>query len=675
MKKYVLNIEKLYTGQTANALVLKQIDDDFPVLIPSLDKDDEDTFYSFARRIRDEINPDFKPEQTLGTQIHIGNRICDLYNHKREQFDLAQKFIVDFNLDLQTQFKEKGHHELYMMDDTRRVKPNAEDSTLASEKTYLHCLNGKANLNEQEDEEGENIVNSSQMNVIFPFKKMTSKSLYASQLKVETAKDIDDTLERSRGITLQGKVSYEDCLQGVTQVGNNLYMMSPNIDIGNASMTHIHGNGLTIVNGFDFPYHFPHSMTLFQPSQDQYDGQNLEKDENGGTTNFIDWYKKHNRRTIVSMKELYGGNVTDIKCLGPGSYELDLATYSPTDIVVVDPYGEQTWWKLNSETFRKIRSGEDLVNNYIDRKYVFDNCQEESETGKMSTVGILFNMYDTFITGNDRILKMKVPKDKDFNKLFLKFEWKVLHEVPGKMEAVVVVNENNVFEYVTGDSDSGSFSFPIQEAAVEDHGIEIVVRIHYDVDFGKRNTEHEYREKLKRSGVLLNNLRIENGVYAPLDKLTFGSYVNEDGITDEERERRYNEFWKVSQYKKDMTYQTVIETSVKNVATSGIKYLNNYSSGDLYGDMFVTKSILNPEYDMDITLGFFNELSKSWAEKDGTMMLRSKGRDYIGLGSCSDQLSLIYKPIDIAIGYEKRVDLDKNEYYDERVFARRVNPD
>lgn len=56
------------------------------------------------------------------------------------------------------------------------------------------------------------------------------------------------------------------------------------------------------------------------------------------------------------------------------------------------------------------------------------------------------------------------------------------------------------------------------------------------MDFGKRNTEHEYRERLKRSGVLLNDIRIENGVYAPLDRLTFGSYVNEVGITDDERE-------------------------------------------------------------------------------------------------------------------------------------------
>lgn len=48
------------------------------------------------------------------------------------------------------------------------------------------------------------------MNVLFPQKKMSVKSLYATKLKVEN--DIDDTLERALGITLRGQVSYKDCL-------------------------------------------------------------------------------------------------------------------------------------------------------------------------------------------------------------------------------------------------------------------------------------------------------------------------------------------------------------------------------------------------------------------------------------------------------------------------------
>lgn len=50
------------------------------------------------------------------------------------------------------------------------------------------------------------------MNVLFPQKKMSVKSLYASKLKVESDNDIDDTLEKALGITLRGQVSYKDCL-------------------------------------------------------------------------------------------------------------------------------------------------------------------------------------------------------------------------------------------------------------------------------------------------------------------------------------------------------------------------------------------------------------------------------------------------------------------------------
>lgn len=74
--------------------------------------------------------------------------------------DKLNSIIVDFNLGLQTKFKENGHKELYMMDDTSRTKPNDSELTLAGEKTYLHCINGKANLKEEGESE-DLIVNSS----------------------------------------------------------------------------------------------------------------------------------------------------------------------------------------------------------------------------------------------------------------------------------------------------------------------------------------------------------------------------------------------------------------------------------------------------------------------------------------------------------------------------------
>ena len=617
MKKYVLNIDKLYTGQTANALLLSQVDEDFPVLIPSLDERARGipAFISNWRR----TYPDFNPPSST-------------------DIDAINKYIIEFNLDLQTKFKEKGHSELYMMDDTwSAMKPLEENSTTTSEKKHLHCLNGK--------QEKTN-ANSSQLNVLFPYKKMSAKSMYVSQLKVQSALDVDDQLERSRGITLQGKVSYEDCVQGVATVGSNLYVMSPNVDLipGN-----IHGNGLTIINGYGTPYHFPHTMTLFQPSQDQWDGPNLEKEKfQSGMTNFMEWYKKHNRRTVVKMNDLYGSNVTTLKCLGLGSYEMVLGTYAPTNLVLGDNGGK--WVGLNSLTFRRIRQKDVKLGEYSDGKYRIDN-------GVSGDVGLMFNMYNNFISGQDRIVNIAVPKDMDFNRLKLEFEWEVLKDsgLLGDFEAVVLCNEDEVFWFSPGDTESSAqhdhYSRDIEDTAVEEHEITLVVRIHYQVDFGKRESEKAYREMLKKSGVLLKNIRIVNGVSEDADNLTFGTYVNEPGITEEQHEERANEFWAVSQYRKDLAYQTVVESPLRNILTSGIKCPNNYSSGDLYGDVFVTKSVLDPAYDMNIS-----PMDDDW--------LLAIGRDYIGMGQCSNQLYLLYKPTNINMGMENNnvvVERRKNE--------------
>lgn len=151
------------------------------------------------------------------------------------------------------------------------------------------------------------------------------------------------------------------------------------------------------------------------------------------------------------------------------------------------------------------------------------------------------------------------------------------------------------------------------------HDLKIYVRIHYQVDFGRRNSERGYREMLKQSGVVLKDIRIDNGVSDPKNKaLTFGSYVNEPGISEEEFARRYLQFWQVSQYKTDMAYQTVLETPLRNVTTAGLKYANNYSSGDMYGDVFVTKSVLNPRYDMDIELHKWDDSEGTWDDENGT---------------------------------------------------------
>lgn len=212
-------------------------------------------------------------------------------------------------------------------------------------------------------------------------------------------------------------------------------MMSPTIAVGDTlggvEGRTIYGNGLTIVNGTDDkPYHFPHTMTLFQPGQDQYVNSTINE--------FIEWYEQHNHRTMIGLNETYGTNVSTMMCYGANSYYIDLATYGPTDILLSQ---SRSWGKkdrsvhLDSTTYRELRSR----GLRKDGKYIVDN-------GDFKYVDFLFNLYDTFISGDDRIIQMSIPKDKDFNNLTLKFEWYPLvkGELPKELEYYIYVNEDLV---------------------------------------------------------------------------------------------------------------------------------------------------------------------------------------------------------------------------------------
>ena len=129
---------------------------------------------------------------------------------------MLNKDIMNFNLKLQDDFKKRGHQELYLMDDTKWKRPEKEDNTFATDKINMHLLNGQAYVDT--DEIGEDkkpikkIVNSSQLNVIFPFKKVSSKSLYSEQLAVDSPYALDRKMENSRQMSLQGKDTSEKCL-------------------------------------------------------------------------------------------------------------------------------------------------------------------------------------------------------------------------------------------------------------------------------------------------------------------------------------------------------------------------------------------------------------------------------------------------------------------------------
>ena len=62
-----------------------------------------------------------------------------------------------------------------------------------------------------------------------------------------------------------------------------MYVLSPSLGIGieGEDSDVLHGNGLTVINGFDRMYHFPHSMTLFDgfSQTSSSDGQNITYEE------------------------------------------------------------------------------------------------------------------------------------------------------------------------------------------------------------------------------------------------------------------------------------------------------------------------------------------------------------------------------------------------------------
>ena len=133
------------------------MDEDFPTLLSSI---------PYGKSVRDwiaeckKIHPDFNAPTYISSQELNG-------------------LIVEFNLGLQEQYKARGHQELYMMDDTWAMKPSGNDSrTVDSDKAFMHCINGEFTY--VDENEAVHTLNSSQMNVLFPFKKMSSKSMFQS---------------------------------------------------------------------------------------------------------------------------------------------------------------------------------------------------------------------------------------------------------------------------------------------------------------------------------------------------------------------------------------------------------------------------------------------------------------------------------------------------------------
>lgn len=71
----------------------------------------------------------------------------------------------------------------------------------------------------------------------------------------------------------------------------------------------------------------------------------------------------------------------------------------------------------------------------------------------------------------------------------LMFDWEVRKEpgLLGDFEATVYVGDEMIFE--VQEPDRNSYKLDIDDTAVKEHDISITVRIHYAVDFGKRNSQ------------------------------------------------------------------------------------------------------------------------------------------------------------------------------------------
>jgi hypothetical protein len=105
MKKYVLNIEKMFSGQTANALILSQVNEDMPVLLP-LEPPDERLFLSeWIERLKS-VNPRFDPSRKSGfDELNLYEKVWQMVSSSRMWFEDC---IMEFNLKEQQDFKARS---------------------------------------------------------------------------------------------------------------------------------------------------------------------------------------------------------------------------------------------------------------------------------------------------------------------------------------------------------------------------------------------------------------------------------------------------------------------------------------------------------------------------------------------------------------------------------------
>lgn len=342
---------------------------------------------------------------------------------------------------------------------------------------------------------------------------------------------------------------------------------------------------------------------------------------------------------------------------------MELGTYRPDALVFFPEDGSldseskvdlDSSIGLDSETFSEIRQGTSEKGRYgktesNGHQYVLNNKDGMK-------VGFMFSLHGSFVSGQERVLKIRIPQDKDSNSLTFTMSCQMMNDnLVGSLEGQVYVNGQLEFD----SSDQGTWKNPkriqLLDSSLHDNEVVVSVVIRHDLDYNRRDTDNGYAQQLRGSGIVLKDIWIDNGS-PQMENLTFGSYVNEDGISSEERDLRLLEFWDVSRFQRNFPHQTVLGQSLSNSISNGLEYPNNYSTGDIYGDVFATKSFLDNKYDMSPTPVVFmqntetGELERycSWKEYGPEWkhleFLRMDSREYIGLGQCSNQLYLTFNP-------------------------------
>ena len=143
----------------------------------------------------------------------------------------------------------------------------------------------------------------------------------------------------------------------------------------------------------------------------------------------------------------------------------------------------------------------------------------------------MFNLYDSFVSGNERVLKIRLPRSKDSNQLTLKFNCHMINDnLIGKCQGLVYVNNRLKFDSDDLSKHENPIELRLQDASITDNEVVISIVINHEIDYNRRNSDHDYRSHLIHSGIVLNDILVDDG-NVQQNNLTFGSYVNEDGIT------------------------------------------------------------------------------------------------------------------------------------------------